>query len=109
MSSVVTDPTTGSHHMVQKHEMLLTLFDDSVYLGLMVLLYDQTGVSRFFLQLPSIMAENSRAMQSLRYGIMFGSMFELRRWMIMMGINTDASSIFQYLLDKIKNMGSSTR
>ncbi len=91
--------------MVTEHHMLLTLFNDAIYTGIMVLVYDATGISRFFLSLPSIMSQNSKVMQALRYGVMFGSMMELRRWMTMMGILTDASCYVAMVLDMIRGLG----
>jgi len=106
MSSVVTDPNTGNHIMTTEHQMLITLFNDAIYTGIMVLVYDATGISRFFLSLPSIMADNGKLMQALRYGVMFGSMQELRRMLVMWDVPTDASSILQSLVDKIRDMGT---
>lgn len=101
---MITDPSTGNHVMVTDHKMVITLFDDAIYMGAMVLVYDSTGLSRFFLSLPSIMAQNSKLMQALRYGVMFGSMMELRRWLTMMGVPTDASAFVQMVMDKIRGM-----
>lgn len=101
----MTDPSTGNHVMVTEHKVMLTLFDDAMYMGLMVLVYDATGVSRFFLSLPSIMSQNSKVMQALRYGVMFGSMMEIRRWLTMMGIPTDASYLLNSILDMIRGLG----
>jgi hypothetical protein len=103
---MINDPSTGTRLMVTEHHMLLTLFNDSVYTGVMVLVYDATGISRFFLSLPSIMARNSQVMQALRYGVMFGSMMELRRWLTLMGIPTDASTLVHTVVDMIRGLGS---
>lgn len=109
MTSMITDPATGNHVMVTEHQMLVTLFNDAIYTGIMVLVYDYTGVSRFFLSLPSIMSENSKVMQALRYGVMFGSMMELRRWLTMMGIPTDASTFVQSLIHMVQGLGMPSR
>lgn len=93
------DPSTGNQIHLTEHRMLVTAFDDAVYIGVMVYLYDMTGVSRFFLALPSVMAENGPLMQSLRYGVMFASMLELRRWLTTLGLPTDASEFVNALIN----------
>lgn len=107
MTSVTIDPSTGNHIHMTQHQMLITTFDDSVYMGVMVLVYDYLGVTRFFLSLPSVMMDNGKVMQALRYGVMFASMLELRRWLTMMGVNTDASSFFNSLIEQFQKMGTS--
>lgn len=98
MPQVTIDPSTGSQVHLQEHQVLITAFDDAMYLTAMVVVYDYTGINRFFLQLPQVMSTNPYVMQALRYGVMFGSMLELRRWLNSFGINTDASTLLSSLV-----------
>lgn len=83
------DPTTGTTMHVTPHRFLVTMVDDAAYLGLMVYLYDMTGFKNVFIGLPQVFFSNPFIVQALRYGLMFASMIELRRWFEMMGIKTE--------------------
>lgn len=96
--TVTLDPSTGNMLHVSEHRMLVSWLDDAAYLGLMVWVYDYTGFNRFFLPLPELMFSNPVVVQALRYGLLFGSMLELRRWLESMGIRTE---LFSYYLDQI--------
>lgn len=99
---ITLDPTTGNHVCCQQHQMLVTWLDDSAYIGLMVVLYHYTGIDRIFVPLPNIFFSNPKIVQALRYGLMFGSMLELRRWLEMYGISTELfSHYFRNLLARI--------
>lgn len=78
--------------------VLVRLLDDGVYFGLMVYLYDYTGVNRYFIPGPEFFMGDSAWMQAFRYGLMFGSMQELRRWFEGMGIKTDLVSHYLRML-----------
>jgi hypothetical protein len=78
--------------------VLVRLLDDGVYFGLMVYLYDYTGINRYFLPTPGSWMGDSLWMESFRYGLMFGSMQELRRWLEGMGIKTDLVSHYLRML-----------
>lgn len=99
-SGMTLDPTTGNMIHMKEHRAFVTLVDDAAYFTLMVIAYDYTGVNRFFLQLPRYMSENPYVVQALRYGLMFGTMTELRRWLEMYGLSTDMS----HYLDSILGM-----
>lgn len=91
-------------HQVQgakPYKVVVTWIDDSLYYGLMVLVYDWTGVNRWFLPMASTLVNDPVYMQALRYGLMFGSMNELRRWLESLGLNTDVSHYVERLLAHI--------
>lgn len=102
MSQVSVDPTTGNHIHVTEHKFLVTMVDDAVYFGVMVWLYDQTGVNRWFLAMPDRMRMYPEMMQALRYGAMFASMQELRRFLNMWGLPTEASVWLDALMSHLK-------
>jgi len=97
-NTVTMDPTTGTVMHMTPHKFLVTMIDDAAYLGLMVYLYDMTGFKNVFIGLPEIFFSNPFIVQALRYGIMFASMIEIRRWLEMMGIRTELVS---YYLDNL--------
>lgn len=92
------NPATGNSMMVTDYKILVTWLDDAAYLGLMVYVYNYLGIDRIFLPIPEIMFTNPVVIQALRYGLMFGSMLELRRWLESIGIKTDLVS---YYLDTL--------
>jgi hypothetical protein len=96
-TSVSVDPSTGNMVHVQEHRVLVTFLDDSIYFGLMVMVYDMSGLDTWFISMPEDMIDNPTFMQALRYGLMFGSMIELRRWLEAWGLRTDASHWFMRL------------
>ena len=102
MSGVSLDPVSGNHIHSKEHRVLVTFIDDSAYFGLMVLVYDYTGFNRFFLPLAYTMADNPMIIQALRYGLMFGSMTELRRWFDLYGISTDLSHYVNWLMSQFQ-------
>lgn len=77
----MTDPTTGSLIHFRQYRFVVTLLDDAAYYGIMVYLYDMTGVNRWFLPLAETLASDPLILQALRYGLMFSTMNELRRWL----------------------------
>ena len=83
---------------MQERRILVNWLDDAAYLGLMVYVYDYTGINRIFLPLPEMMFTNPVIVQALRYGLLFGSMLELRRWLQAYGIPTE---LFSYYLDRL--------
>src|SRR5574343_802374 len=90
MSTIVTtDLTTGAMVHATEHRFPMTFVNDVAYLSLMVWVYDQTGLNRIFIRLPEEMISNPVVLQAVRYGSMFGSMIELRRWLNALGLNTD--------------------
>lgn len=97
-TQVTLDPMTGNSLHVSEHRVLVSWLDDAAYLGLMVYVYDWTGFNRFFLPLPELMFTNPVIVQSLRYGLLFGSMLEVRRWLNSMGIRTE---LFSYYADQL--------
>ena len=97
-TSVQVDSTSGSPLLCQERRILVNWLDDAAYLGLMVYLYDYTGVNRIFLPLPELMFSNPVIVQALRYGLLFGSMLELRRWLQCYGIPTE---LFSHYLDQL--------
>lgn len=86
---------------VKPYRLVVTWIDDSVYYGLMVLVYDWTGVNRWFLPMASTLVNDPVYMQALRYGLMFGSMNELRRWLESLGLSTDLSQYVERLLSHL--------
>jgi len=86
---------------VKPYRFVVTWIDDSAYYGLMVLVYDWTGVNRWFLPMASTLVNDPVYMQALRYGLMFGSMNELRRWLESLDINTDLSHYIERLLSHV--------
>lgn len=74
--------------------VLIRLLDDGVYFGLMVYLYDYTGINKWFIPGPEFFMGDAPWMQALRWGLMFGSMGEVRRWFESMGIHTDLVSYY---------------
>lgn len=97
-SGMTLDPTTGNMIHMKEHRAFVTLVDDAAYFTVMVMVFDYTGMNQFFLQLPEIMASNPYVVQALRYGMLFGTMSELRRWIEMFGINTDMSHYLEHVL-----------
>lgn len=79
--------------------VMVRLLDDGVYFGLMVYLYDATGINSYFIEAPDLFGMGMGPwMIALRYGLMFGSMMELRRWFESMGIHTDLVSYYLRML-----------
>ena len=97
-TTVQMDAQSGSHILMQERKVLLNWLDDAVYLGIMVYVYDFTGVNRIFLPLPELMFSNPVVVQALRYGLLFGSMLEVRRWLQCYGIPTE---FFSYYVDQL--------
>ena len=97
-TSVQTDPHSGNKMLCQEHKILLDWIDDAAYLGLMVYIYDYTGINRIFLPIPEMMFSNPVIIQALRYGLLFGSMLEVRRWLHCYGIPTE---LFSHYLDQL--------
>ena len=94
------DPTTGSMVFQQQHQMFVTWFEDAVYMGLMVYLFDASGISRIFVPLPDTLGiSNSMLRQVIRYGAYFGTVLELRRWLEMVGISTNITTYITGLLN----------
>lgn len=91
MTSMAMDPSSGNMVYMQEHEVLVTFVNDTAFFGLMVLVYDWTGLNRLFLAVSDEMASNPAFVQALRYGMMFGSILELRRWLEGFGWHTDLS------------------
>jgi len=87
--------------MLKQHSFFITFVDDAAYYGLMVYVYDQIGVNRWFLPVAEMMARNPVVLQCLRYGMMFASMNELRQWLEGMGITTDLSSYLDSLINMV--------
>ncbi len=102
MAQVSIDQTTGNVVHSKEHKVLVTMVDDAAYLTLMVMVYDYTGLNRFFLQLPGAMSMSAYSVQALRYGLLFGSMLELRRWLETYGIMTDLSCYLARAADWFK-------
>ena len=99
MTTVVqVDPHSGSKVLSTEHKILLNWLDDAAYLGLMVYIYDYTGINRIFLPIPELMFSNPVIVQALRYGLLFASMLELRRWLQCNGIPTE---LFSHYLDQL--------
>lgn len=80
----------------QEHRFLVTFIDDSVYLGLMVWVYDATGINSIFID-TSGYGRTPAWMEAMQYGLMFGSMLELRKWLEAWGVHTDLSHWFMRL------------
>lgn len=97
-STVTMDPATGTMLHMTPHRFFVTMVDDAAYLGLMVYLYDYTGFKNVFIGLPEIFFSNPVLVQALRYGLMFASMIEIRRWLEMLGIKTE---LVAYYLDNL--------
>lgn len=95
---VSLDPTTGNTIHSTEYKLLVTWLDESAYLGLMVYIYNYTGLSRMFIPIPEAFFDNPIVVQCLRYGLMFASMFELKRWLEMYGVKTE---LFSYYLSEI--------
>lgn len=96
--TVTLDPATGTMLHITPHNFLVTMVDDAAYLGLMVYLYDATGFKNVFIGLPEMFFSNPVIVQALRYGVMFASMIEIRRWLEAMGIKTE---LVAYYLDRL--------
>jgi hypothetical protein len=91
---VTLDPTTGHTVHSTEHKLLVTWLDESAYLGLMVYVYNYTGLSRIFIPMPELFFDNPVIVQALRYGLMFASMMELKRWLELYGIKTELFSFY---------------
>jgi hypothetical protein len=75
--------------------VLVRLLDDGVYFGLLVYAYNYAGIDRYFIPGPAIGSFGDAPwMQALRWGVMFGTMQEVRRWFESMGIHTDLVSYY---------------
>lgn len=97
-TTVTLDPVTGNMLHMTPHRLLVTMVDDAAYLGLMVYLYDATGFKNVFIGLPEVFFSNPVIVQALRYGLMFASMLEIRRWLEAFGIRTE---LIGYYLDQL--------
>lgn len=97
-NTVTMDPSTGTMLHMTPHRFLITLVDDAAYLGLMVYLYDMTGFKNIFIGLPEVFFTNPFIVQALRYGLMFASMLEIRRWLEAFGLKTE---LVAYYLDNL--------
>lgn len=95
-TQVTLDPSTGGMVHVQSHKFVVTMLDDAAYLGLMVYMYDMSGFKNVFIGLPQVFFSNPFVVQALRYGIMFASMLEIRRWLEAFGVRTE---LISYYLD----------
>lgn len=93
-TNVQVDAATGSMMFTQEHRFLVTFIDDSMYLGLMVWLYDATGINTIFLDMRGMGMLTAPWMEALQYGLMFGSMLEFRKWLEAWGVHTDVSYWF---------------
>lgn len=101
-NTVTMDPSTGLMLHLSPHRFLVTMIDDAAYLGLMVYVYDATGFKNFFIGLPEMFFSNPIIVQALRYGLMFASMLELRRWLEAFGIKTELVSYYlENLLQRV--------
>ena len=99
MSHIATmDPNTGSMVHIEEHKFIVTWLDDVAFLTIGVLGYSYTGIDRIFIPMAEFMSNDPVIFQALRYGLMFGSMLELRRWLETMGIKTD---LISYYLDQL--------
>lgn len=103
-TSVVTDPTTGAMLHTTEHHFPMTWINDVAYLSLMVWVYDQTGFNRIFIRLPEEMIDNPVLLQAVRYGSMFGSMIELRRWLQSLGVSTDITHYIDMVAQHVSGM-----
>lgn len=103
-TSVMTDPTTGAMVHATEHKFPMTWVNDVAYLSLMVWVYDQTGLNRIFIRLPEEMISNPVILQAVRYGSMFGSMLEVRRWLQSLGINTDVTHYIDMMAQHVQSM-----
>lgn len=75
--------------------VLVRLLDDGVYFGLMVYVFNYTGIDKYFVPGPEFLSmDYAPWMQALRWGLMFGTMQEVRRWFESMGIHTDLVSYY---------------
>lgn len=102
MTTVTMDSTTGHMMLMQEHKMFVTWFEDATYMGLMVYLFDSTGLGRIFVPLPDMLGlSNSMLRQVLRYGAYFGTILELRRWLEMFGISTHITTYITAFLHMI--------
>jgi hypothetical protein len=99
MTTVTMDNSTGNMVFMQQHQMLVTWFEDATYMGLMVYLFDSTGIGRIFVPLPDMLGlSNNMLRQVIRYGAYFGTILELRRWLEMLGISTQITTYITGLL-----------
>lgn len=96
--SAITDPSTGGLVHVRPYRFAVTLLDDAAFYGLCVYVYDWTGVNRWFLPMAEVLASDPLMLQALRYGLMFASMNELRRWLESMAVSTDASTYIENMM-----------
>lgn len=96
MSSMTLDPSTGDYVHTTPWRFMVTLVDDAMYMGLVIYIYHATGMKKIFL--TDNMRMESHTMQALRYGIMFGTMLELRRWLDAYGISTNVSQYLESLM-----------
>lgn len=94
-TSVSFDASSGQMLVTQEHRFLVTFIDDSVYLGLMVWIYDATGINGIFIDMRGMGV--APWMEALQYGLMFGSMLEFRKWLEAWGVRTDLSYWFMRL------------
>lgn len=97
-TTITMDPQTGSMVHMQEHRFLVNLVDDAAYYGLMIYVFDYTGLNRLFLPLPEYLMDFGELSQALRYGLLFATMAEVRRWLEMWGIRTE---LFSYWLDTV--------
>ena len=95
---VSLDPTSGATVHSQEHKFLVTWLDDAAYMGLMVYVYYQTGINKIFIPLAPIFATNPVIVQCIRYGLMFASMLEIRRFLEMAGIKTELINFYLHEL-----------
>lgn len=102
MPNVSLDPTSGNVLHIEEHRGFVSLVDDVAYFTIMVIVFDYTGLNRFFIQLPEIMSDNPYLIQALRYGLMFGTLAELRRWLEEWGLNTDVSHYLDSVLNTVR-------
>lgn len=83
---------SATNHAVhsEEHRFLVTLLDDAVFFGLAVYAFHATGVDRFFV--PGFMGDRATMEQLVRYGLLLGTMLEVRRLLEQVGIPTDLIS-----------------
>lgn len=87
------DPSSGDYIHMTPWRFMVTLADDAAYFGLMVYMYTAVGVQRIFINERMIL--ESDAMKALRWGLMFGTMAEVRRWLEAYGLSTNASAYLE--------------
>ena len=97
MSTSSVSDGAGNSVVLRNHQGFVAFLDDTAYYGLMVYVFNATGLNSLFFPLPEYLANDPWVKQALRYGLMFATIEELRRWLVFWHIPVDISHLLTWI------------